>query len=120
MNSNGILDVFGHSWRIIAGYFVFWWEHREEGNEAAKEESCLHLVAALLPKKSQKKNKQTKKREEEMGGRKSKAIYINNDVLVSWKMKCMCLYSKDMAFARYPWRCDEERVKNPISVLDFL
>lgn len=80
----------------------------------------LFTPRSRFASKEKPKKKKEKKREEEMGGRKSKAIYINNDVLVSWKMKCMCLYSKDTAFARYPWRCDEERVKNPISVLDFL
>ena len=87
-HNNGIWDLFGRSWRIIAAYFVFLWEHRreiwcpwEEGHEAAREESGFRLVVALLPKKSKPKKKKKRRKD----GRQKIERYIYNSVPVSIK-----------------------------------
>ena len=54
--------------------------------------------SGLVSKEEKKKKKKTKKRWED----EHRKLYVAADVHASWKkLKCMCLYSTDTAFAQH-------------------
>ena len=99
-NVKGVLD---HLWAILAVYLCIFFKvivlkigcRRGmvwgEVYEAARDEICFRLEAGLYPKEERKKKTKNHKK-----------ISVARDVHESWKkIKRMCVYSSDAAFAQY-------------------